>query len=208
MVKLSNSPMPAAAQAPPDAEATLVREAQADRAAFGALYDRYIDVIYGYAFRQSGDHVAAQDITAETFRRALERIGDYTWQGKPFGAWLVRIAGYVIQERRRAQRSDSAQTAEMPAADLLSNEDVSALDGLIAHEDASILWDLVRMLPPDYQQVIVLRFARELDYAAIASTLRRSPAACKQLAYRALQALRPLAVAAGEWPERGDGHAV
>lgn len=207
MVKLSNSPMPAAAQSPPDPEAELVRQAQADRAAFGTLYDRYIDVIYGYAFRQAGDHVAAQDITAETFRRALERIGEYVWQGKPFGAWLVRIASFVIQERRRTDQIAATHTTVLPEGDVLPAADVPALDCLIARENASVLWNLVRALPPAYQQVIVLKFAREMDYAAIATTLRRSPAASKQLAYRALQALRHAAVAAGEWPERGDGHA-
>lgn len=46
-----------------DADLGDVRAAQRDRAAFGALYRRYIDRVYGYCFYLLGDHHDAEDVT-------------------------------------------------------------------------------------------------------------------------------------------------
>src|SRR5688500_6887914 len=59
---------------------------------FGTLYDRYVDLVYRYIYFRVGSHPLAEDLTSETFLRALRRIGDFTWQGRDFGAWLVTIA--------------------------------------------------------------------------------------------------------------------
>ncbi|KAA3659718.1 MAG: RNA polymerase subunit sigma-70, partial [Chloroflexi bacterium] len=70
----------------------LVKQAQTDPNAFGALYDRYVDRIYAYAYRQVQEAALAQDVTAVTFEKALRHIRKYRWQGKSFCAWLYRIA--------------------------------------------------------------------------------------------------------------------
>lgn len=58
--------------------------AQTDPEAFAALYDRYGDRIYAYAYRHVQDAVPAQDVTAVTFEKALRHIRKYRWQGKSF----------------------------------------------------------------------------------------------------------------------------
>ena len=55
-------------------EAALVERAKNDSAAFGALYNRYVERIYGYALRETLDVATAQDITAATFEIALRHI--------------------------------------------------------------------------------------------------------------------------------------
>ncbi len=181
-------------------EAELVRQAQADRAAFGALYDRAIEAVYRCALRQTGDHAAAQDVTAEAFRRALEALPRYRWQGTPFAAWVVRIAVNVVRERRR--QHDAQDLAALPEGREPADDAPAALDGLIAQEERAALWQIVATLPLDYQRVLVLRYARDCDYAAIAQQMGKTPAAAKQIAYRALKALRAAATASGEWRER------
>ena len=53
----------------------LVRAAQdGDSSAFGRLYDRYVDVVYRYVLFRLGDRDLAEDVTSETFLRALRRI--------------------------------------------------------------------------------------------------------------------------------------
>ena len=85
-------------------ERELVDAAKASREHFGLLYDRYVAQVYRYAYARTDSHHDAEDVTSETFRRALEHIGGYVWQGKPFGAWLYRIAANVIIDRRRVER--------------------------------------------------------------------------------------------------------
>lgn len=185
-------------------EAELVRLAQVDRAAFGALYDRYVDALYRFAWQRTGEHGAAQDVVAETFRRALEGLPRYRWQGRPFGAWLVRIAVNVLRERRRHDAADLP--APLPDDADPPDDAPAALDGIIEQEERSELWRLVGTLSLDHQRVLTWRYAHNLDYDTIARTLGKTPAAAKQLAYRALNALRVAARASGMWAEREQHH--
>jgi RNA polymerase sigma-70 factor (ECF subfamily) len=184
------------------AERDLIRRAQQDRAAFGALYDRCVEEVYRYAYHVTNDHLTAQDVTAETFRRALEGLARYTWQGKPFRAWLVRIARYVWYEKQRALRQEPLST-EITASNEPPSDDPAALEVLVTREESAALWQMVGELAPDYQRILIWRYAREWDYAAIAAQMGRTPAACKQQAYRALCALRQRVIASGLWSERG-----
>ncbi len=173
-------------------EEALVRRARSDCEAFGLLYDRYVDRLYRFAYRHTRDHTDAEDVTAETFRRAFEARQDFQPRGKPFGAWLFAIAVNVLRERSRAQQRGRRRH---PVDDLRDGDEPMdhtppALDLLIQEEEAGSLWELVRRLPLDMQRVLVLRYAWDLSYADISRRLGRSDVACKQLAYRALKALR------------------
>jgi len=182
-------------------EADLIYHAQRDRAAFGELYDRTVDAVYAYAYRHMGDHHLAQDVTAETYRRALERLPRYQERGRPFLAWLLSIAARVGYERRRATKGTSLEAHPALLAQLVTG-DAPALDGMIQMEERTALWQLVATLTPTHQRILILRYAQELDYTAIAPLLGKTPAAAKQLAYRALQALRAATLASGIWDER------
>src|SRR5579884_2521947 len=67
-------------------EAGLVARAAGEPEAFGRLYDLYVERVYRYVYRKLGSHEDAEDVTAQTFRKALEAIGQYEWRGLPFGA--------------------------------------------------------------------------------------------------------------------------
>jgi RNA polymerase sigma-70 factor, ECF subfamily len=189
-----------------DADATMLAEEKAtvaaakrERAAFAPLYDRYVDPVYHYATRRTGSHVVAQDVTSETFRRALDALERYEWQGKPFGAWLFQIAANVLREQRRAEGAPHApQSLEAVQVDP-PDDDPPAEVLLTQQEETGVLWRLVGEMPLEARRVLLFRFAWELSYAEISTRMGRSEAACKQLSYRALKDLRQRAVAAGYW---------
>src|SRR6185437_10519764 len=81
-----------------------IEQARNDSAAFAALYDCYIERIYVYVARQTGDDDLAKDITAATFEKALRNLRRYRWQGVSFGAWLFRIAHNEIVQHYRKQK--------------------------------------------------------------------------------------------------------
>ena len=83
----------------------LVERAQAGEAeAFGRLYDHYSDTVYRYIYYRVGGKATAEDLTSETFLRALRRIGTFTWQGRDFGAWLVTIARNLVADHFKSSR--------------------------------------------------------------------------------------------------------
>jgi RNA polymerase sigma-70 factor, ECF subfamily len=85
-------------------EKQLVEQAKSDPRAFTRLYDRYLDRIYAYVYRQTRDEMVAQDVTAVTFEKALRNIRRHRWQGVSFGAWLYSIARNEIAQHYRQQK--------------------------------------------------------------------------------------------------------
>ena len=73
-------------------DSDLVEFAKDDKAAFGEIYERYLDKIYNYIYYRTGNQQDAEDLTAKVFYRAMSHIDNYIDKGVPFQAWLYRIA--------------------------------------------------------------------------------------------------------------------
>lgn len=169
-----------------DRERELVKAARSSKEAFEQLYDRYVVRIYCYAYARTGSHHDAEDLTSETFRRALEHIGSYRWEGVAFGAWLHRIAANLVIERHRREHAREPLDEVLGLAD----GDPRPEEVAEAREEAGALWAAVETLPPDQRRAVVLRFSHGLRGKEIAERMGRSEGAVKQLLFRAMVALR------------------
>ena len=183
----------------PDADLDDVRAAQRDRAAFGALYRRYVDRVYGYCFYLLGDHHDAEDATERTFLAALGAIDRFHEEGATFRAWLFRIAHNELantlrQRHRRRRRTSRLEDGPEPMADV----DPARLVGVA--DEARRLRAAVSRLSDDRRQVIVLRFVDGLSAREIGVVLGRSDGAVRVLQHRAL---RDLAAILAARPEDG-----
>jgi RNA polymerase sigma-70 factor (ECF subfamily) len=186
-------PAPAPPPEPAGEQATvmaLVIAAQAGEGeAFGLLYDRYAEVVHRYIAYRVGNHALAEDLTSETFLRALRRIGSYTWQGRDFGAWLVTIARNLIADHFKSSR----YKLEIATSDLVEAgaERVSAgpENDVLAGLTHAVLLDAVRQLGTEQQECIVLRFLQGMTLAETAVVLGKNEGAVKALQYRAVKAL-------------------
>ncbi|MCB0150600.1 MAG: hypothetical protein KDE01_23490, partial [Caldilineaceae bacterium] len=58
-------------------ESALVERARTEPDAFGQLYERYVDRVYSYIYHRVGNVQDAEDLTARTFYRALEKLDTY-----------------------------------------------------------------------------------------------------------------------------------
>src|SRR2546423_6753656 len=129
-------------------ERRLVEAAQRDRACFGAVYERYFELVYGYVARRVNDRGAAEDLTSEVFRKALASLTRFKWTGAPFGAWLIRIASNLIADRaKRAGREVIADAPSLNAA--AADEPVNSQaqqNNLEAAERRSSLYKMVDAL--------------------------------------------------------------
>src|SRR5690242_10150014 len=83
-----------------------------DTEAFGMLYDHYHASIYRFIYYRVGTVAVAEDLTAETFFRALRSMATFRWQGKDFGAWLMTIARNLTADHFKAGRTRLEQTTE------------------------------------------------------------------------------------------------
>jgi RNA polymerase sigma-70 factor, ECF subfamily len=168
-------------------ETALILAAQADPSCFGELYRRHVTAVHALAWARLGDRASAEDVTAETFRRALWALPRYEPRGVPLIAWLMKIALNLVRDeierRQRAQRFLNTAAAA-PAMDG-PGDDVELR--IVVHE-------LVHQLGPDQRQVIELRFGADLPIADVAARLGRSPDAVKQLQRRAVHELRRLLI--------------
>lgn len=170
-------------------EGALVAAAKRDPREFGPLYELYVDRIYRYAYRRVGTHHEAEDITAQTFQQALQALPAYEWRGLPFGAWLFRIAGNIINRRGRTVGREVA-VEDVTVFSRFEQADDDPADYVWRSEEAGELAELIRTLPPDQQRVIVLKFSHGLKNREIGDLMGRSEGAIKQLVHRALVSLR------------------
>ena len=76
-----------------------------DGEAFGQLYDHYVESIHRYLYYRVSSVTLAEDLTSETFFRALRSIRSFQWQGKDFGAWLTTIARNLVTDHFKSSRS-------------------------------------------------------------------------------------------------------
>lgn len=166
-----------------------VRAAQRDRAAFGTLYRRYLDRVYGYCFYLLGDHHDAEDATERTFLAAMGAIDRYRDEGASFRSWLFRIAHNQIANALRARgrhRATSLDAVSEPPIDA----DPAGLVGVA--DESRRLRRALDALSGDRRQVIILRFVDGLSAREIGVVLGRSSGAVRVLQHRALRDLAAL----------------
>jgi RNA polymerase sigma-70 factor (ECF subfamily) len=164
-------------------ETALVTAAQHDRAAFGPLYERYVDPLYRYVYHRVGNHVDAEDLTTRTFQHAVATLSEFTPGSSSFGAWLVAIARDLIAEHAQAKGVPDEGTSDLP--DTGTND--AAWDAHAADEGA--LLRALRRLPLDQQRALIFKFARRQSSREIGTALNLGEDEAKQLIHRALAAL-------------------
>jgi RNA polymerase sigma-70 factor, ECF subfamily len=193
-----DTPPPPARPDPGDAAAevwALIERAQAgDGAAFGLLYDRYFDTVFRFVYFRVGNRQLAEDLTADTFLRALKRIGSFTWQGRDLGAWLVTIARNLVADHFKSGR----YRLEVTTGDVLDADrpdrgpEGSPEAAVIDHITNVDLLKAVKQLNPEQQECIVLRFLHGFSVAETALAMNKNEGAIKALQYRAVRALARL----------------
>ncbi len=158
-----------------------------DGEAFAEIYDHYVDGVYRYVFYRMGSHAVAEDLTSETFLRALRSLDSFSWQGRDIGAWFTTIARNLIADHTKSSRF----RLEVPTADM---RDADRADGDVEGEalrslQNSELLVAMKQLKTEQQECLVLRFLQDLSVAETAEVMRRSEGAIKQLQLRAVRAL-------------------
>ncbi len=179
-------------------ERELVRQAQKSPDAFAGLYDQYYPKIFGYVLRRTANLETAQDITSETFLKALKKLWQFQWRNISFSPWIYKIAtNEVNQYFRKAEYKKSVSLEELQEQgfELLSPHDpeselIEAQEKLKQHLDFLEIQERIVRLPAKYQEVIALRFFEKRQIKEIAEILGKREGTIKSLLHRAVEKLR------------------
>lgn len=189
----------------------LVAAAQGgDREAFARLYQRYAPEVSRLVWSRTADRGLVEDLTGETFARALRHLDSVSDQGRQVGAWLATIARNLVADHYKSSRvqrerltGDPGQLAPLVARDPNPEQEV------INRETAAELRAAVAALSSaDQRECLRLRFYEDRSVADTATAMGREVGAVKALTHRAIVALRAQLVEPGEDPLARARHAV
>ena len=163
-------------------EIVLVEQARADPLAFVALYERYVERIFSFAYHRTGDQTLAADITSATFEKALRSIGRYRWRGVSFGAWLYQIARNEITQHYRRQLFLPLHNRYPTMFNLEQSVQSS--------QQRDTLYVVLGKLSEADQELITLRYFESLSIVEVAAVLNCSVDNIYVRLHRALSRLR------------------
>lgn len=149
---------------------------------FEELYREHFSGVYRYALSLCRNAALAEELTQETFFRAMENLDGFRGQCSLF-AWLCQIAKnqYLTLCRKRKHLSD----VEAPEASGAGPE-----AELFDREDAKRLHRLLHELPEPYKEVFSLRVFGELPFSQIGELFGKSDGWARLIFYRAKNELR------------------
>ncbi len=165
----------------------LARAREGDREAFAVLYDRYLDTVYRFIYRRVGNGNVAlvEDLTSETFTRALRAIRSFKDRGCDPGFWFLAIARNLILDHVKSARNrlelptgefqeESHRAGDRPEEEVIGR--LTVAEAMAALDDGQ-------------REVVVLRLLEDRSVAETALLMGRSEGAVKALQHRAVRRL-------------------
>jgi RNA polymerase sigma-70 factor, ECF subfamily len=150
---------------------------------FAQAAEAHLDDVYGYLLYFTGDRSAAEELTGDTFERALRLWHRFDPERGSVRTWLCQVARTAaldhFRSERRRQRREEAYALGLPEAD-----ELRFAEGL-----SPTLQRALARLSAGEREVIALRVVLELDGPTTARALGISSTACSTRLSRALQKL-------------------
>jgi RNA polymerase sigma-70 factor, ECF subfamily len=175
-----------------EADLQLIRAAQGgDRAAYGRLVERFKGRIYAMALAITGKQDEAQDLTQETFVRALEGLPNLSAPEK-FPSWVRGITSTVSKDVRRkvAREKKHVQASAWGKAQMAAPTDQGLAEREANMHEQTLVADQVAALPENTRIALDLRFREDLSYAQIGQIMGVPVSTVRGLLFRGTQALR------------------
>ena len=170
-------------------------------AAYRELIRRYERPVFSLVLRMVRDRQLAEDLSQETFIKALNAIGSYRPEFK-FSSWIFKIANNAAIDHLRRRELDTLSLDGAPHASTPEEIEATALqvgdkgetplEELEARELGSAIERAIAQLRPEYRACILLRHVEGLAYEEIAQSLDLPLGTVKTYIHRARHELRDL----------------
>lgn len=135
--------------------------------------------VYRYLLSLSHDDDLAEDLTQETFFRAMKTIGNYDGSCK-LSVWLCQIAKHLwyqwLDKQKRQKRGDLDES-------LQSGESIEVPN--ILHADKTTLYRAIQSLPEAMRDLVHMRLTGEFTFGEIGEILGKSENWARTTFYRA-----------------------
>lgn len=142
-----------------------------DQKAFNTLLNTYWSDVYRFQLSKTEDEDEAEDITIQTFSKAFDKINLYN-ESYNFKTWLISISKNIFLDHLRKQRTETISIDKKESeAYKIFDESPSAEDQLIIDQNVAQLLNYLKQLKPHYQEIINLRYFREMSYKEMAAIL-------------------------------------
>lgn len=152
---------------------------------FAELYDLYADRIFRFIFHKTMQRDLAEDLTSDTFVRAIEKIHQFNSEKAQFSTWIYTIARNLITDHWRSYREHK---------DIEDVWDLASLDDIVDSAHKHLIGEklhvALRNISPSNREILMMRFWQDLSFAQIAELTGKSEGAVKMTAGRALKKLR------------------
>lgn len=175
----------------------LERAVGGDQTAVMQIYERYFPPIYQFLRLRTNDPQLAEDIASDVFVILVRALRGRSAPRHSLRGWLFRVArNELVRQWGRKQRMPVTELEEwLPAPAEEGDPEITFLRRLTAERTRTA----IRMLAPDQQEVLVLRFGQNLNLEETADIMGKSISAVKSLQFRAVNTLRQIL---GESEER------
>ena len=161
-----------------------------ETAAFGAIVEKYWNMVVALALSKVPDGAEAEDIAQESFLKAYSQLSSLKDPSRLAG-WLSKITMQQCSNSlRRTVRSKKALGCRAtPVKELDYLPAMSANPGLTKNQ-VHFVRQTVRRLPEKFQTLIIMRFVAELSTVQIAEQLGKRPGTIRVRLHRAYKLLR------------------
>ena len=163
-----------------------------DKAAIGALYRRFLPVVYRYTLARLANIPAAEDVTSETFVAMIRGIATTRADDElSFAAWLLGIARkqVLMHFRRVTKRPEVELKPQHHEHSQSVAEEDDPLLVLTAREDWVETANALRKLTSDQQTVVLYRCMLGYSTEEVATMMQKQPGTVRALQFRALASL-------------------
>ena len=186
--------------------------ARSDRAEFDSLVHRCHRQAYNIAYRLTGNHADAEDLTQEAFLRAYRFFDRYN-RSMPFENWLYRIISNVFIDEVRKKPRAKSQSLDQPLANTNSESEVRLEIPDVSSDPEQMmlqieldapLQETLSTLPPDFRKTVVLADVEGMSYEDISDTMGCSLGTVRSRLHRGRKMLRNRLQACAYLQKRGE----
>lgn len=157
-----------------------------DFEAFGNLYEAYVDAIFAFVFRKTGEREVAEDLCSQIWMKAMKALERFeTQEGASFKSWIYRIAHNTIIDYYRAKKE---QVDIQEIAEIGFHENIAEM---IDNKDRLKQVEMfLETLKPLEREIVILRVWDDLSYKEIADLTGKTQDNCKQIYKRSLDKIQ------------------
>ena len=142
------------------------------------LYQEYFSVVYKYILSLSRDPLTAEEITQETFFKALKKIGSFRGDCS-IRVWLCQIAKNLYYDQLKKQ----SRFEELPEE--YGESTASPENDMIRATDRKVINKILHSLKEPYKEVFTLRTYGELSFSEIAELFQKTTSWARVTYHRA-----------------------